>query len=167
MQMTTPTTERLSPAHTPAGGGVRLFVTESRWTLLVLRLTLGLMIFPHGAQKLLGWFGGYGFAGTMGYFTDTLGIPYLFGLLAIIAEFFGGLALLAGFLTRVAAFGVGTTMLVAALMVHAEFGFFMDWSGNQGGEGFEFHLLALGIAVALMIGGGGRYSADRMLAARR
>lgn len=167
MPTTASTTERPSSTLALPGGALRLLATEPRWTLLVLRLTLGLMIIPHGAQKLLGWFGGYGFAGTMGYFTDALGIPYAFGLLAILAEFFGGLALLAGLLTRVAAFGVGTTMLVAALMVHAEFGFFMNWSGSQGGEGFEFHLLALGIAVALMIGGGGRYSADRTLASRR
>lgn len=142
-----------------------LLTTEPRWTLLVLRLALGLMIIPHGVQKLLGWFGGYGFSGTMGYFSDTLGIPYLFGLLAIAAEFFGGFALLVGLFTRVAASGVGTTLTVAALMVHAEYGFFMDWYGTQAGEGVEFFLLALGIAVALVIGGGGRYSMDRALTA--
>ena len=146
-------------------GWARLIFTEPRWSLLVLRFTLGLMIVPHGAQKLFGWFGGYGFAGTMGFFTDTMGIPYVFGLLAIVAEFFGGFALLAGLLTRVAAFGVGVTMLVAALAAHAQFGFFMNWSGTQPGEGVEFFLLAVGIAVALVIGGGGRYSADRALAA--
>lgn len=147
-------------------GLAALLATEPRWTLLVLRLALGLMILPHGAQKLLGVFGGYGFAGTMGYFTDTLGIPYVFGLFAILAEFFGGLALLAGLLTRVAALGVGATMAVAALTVHAEFGFFMNWSGSQDGEGVEFFLLAVGIALALALGGGGRYSLDRLLSRR-
>ena len=103
----------------------------------------------------------------MGYFTETLGIPYAFGLLAITAEFVGGLALLFGLLTRVAAFGIGTTMMVAALTVHAEFGFFMNWFGSQEGEGVEFFLLAIGIALALLIGGGGRWSADRVLARDR
>jgi putative oxidoreductase len=163
MQTTTLAPERFALAPATAEITKRILTTEPRWTLLVLRLTLGLMILPHGAQKLLGWFGGYGFAGTMGYFTDTLGIPYAFGLLAIIAEFFGGLALLAGLFTRPAALGVGATMLVAMLTVHARFGFFMNWSGSQQGEGIEFFLLAIGIAVALVIGGGGRYAADRAL----
>jgi putative oxidoreductase len=143
----------------------RLLATDDRWIPLVLRLTLALVIFPHGAQKLLGWFGGYGFAGTMGFF-DSIGIPFVFGLLAIVAEFFGALALAAGFLTRIAAFGIGSVMLVAMFKVHLAVGFFMNWTGQLPGEGFEYHLLVLGIVAALLIGGGGKYAVDRQLAAR-
>ena len=127
----------------------------------VLRLALGLMILPHGLQKTLGWFGGYGFQGTMGYLTDTVGAPWIFALLAILAESAGGLMLLTGFGTRVAALGVGGVMLVAATM-HRSNGFFMNWFGQQKGEGVEFHLLALGIAGALLLLGGGRFSVDAL-----
>ena len=130
---------------------------------LVLRLALGLVILPHGAQKLLGWFGGYGFQGTMGYFTQTMHIPYLLGVLAIIAEFFGGLALLAGVLTRPAALGIGVVMVVAAVLAHRSYGFFMNWFGNQQGEGVEFHILAAGMALVLVITGGGAWSLDHVL----
>jgi putative oxidoreductase len=133
---------------------------------LVLRLTLGIVIFPHGAQKLLGWFGGYGFAGTMQFFTQTMGIPWILALLVVIAEFFGALALIAGFLTRLSAFGIGSVMAGAIAMVHWQHGFFMNWSGQQAGEGFEFHLLAIGIAIALMVKGGGAASVDGELARR-
>lgn len=127
----------------------------------VLRLALGLMILPHGLQKTLGWFGGHGFQGSMGYLTGTVGAPWLLALLAILAESVGGLMLLAGLGTRVAALGVGAVMLVAATM-HWSNGFFMNWFGQQKGEGVEFHLLALGIAGALLILGGGRFSVDAL-----
>jgi putative oxidoreductase len=92
-----------------------------------------------------------------------MGIPVLFALLAIAAELLGSLGLIVGLLTRVAAFGILVNMVVAVLMVHGQFGFFMNWFGNQKGEGFEYHLLAIAIAVALMIEGGGRFSIDRAL----
>ena len=130
---------------------------------LALRLVLGLVILPHGAQKVLGWFGGYGLSGTMGFFTGTLGIPAVFAALAIAAEFLGGIALVLGAGTRVAALAVGVTMLVAALMVHLPNGFFMNWSGAQKGEGFEYHLLAVAVAAALVVRGGGALSVDRLL----
>ncbi len=136
--------------------------TEARLGPLVARLTLAVVIFPHGAQKVFGWFGGYGFTGTMTFFTDTLGIPYVFGLLAIIAEFIGPLALVAGAFARVAAFGIGVTMTVAMWMVHLPHGFFMNWFGNQVGEGIEFFLLAIGLSVVLLLSGGGAYSIDRL-----
>lgn len=129
----------------------------------LLRITLGLVIFPHGAQKVLGWFGGHGFEGTMGFFTGTMGIPAVFAFLAILAEFAGSLGLLAGLLTRVAAFGIAVTMAVAIFMVHLSNGFFMNWGGTQKGEGFEYHLLVLGIAVAVMIRGAGAASVDAKL----
>ncbi|HKJ00588.1 MAG TPA: DoxX family protein [bacterium] len=137
-----------------------LFATDPTWTGFILRLALGLMIFPHGAQKLLGLFGGYGFKGTMGYFTGSLGIPYVFGVLAILAEFFGGLGLILGLFGRVAALGVGATMVVAALTAHRQNGFFMNWTGQQQGEGYEFHLLAAAIAVAILVLGSGAFSLD-------
>ncbi|MDI1248847.1 MAG: DoxX family protein [Lacunisphaera sp.] len=136
-----------------------LVATGDSLAATVLRLALGLMILPHGLQKTLGWFGGYGFKGSMGYLTDTVGAPWIFALLAILAESVGGLMLLAGFGTRIAALGVGSVMLVAATM-HWSNGFFMNWFGQQKGEGIEFHLLALGIAGALLILGGGRFSVD-------
>jgi putative oxidoreductase len=125
---------------------------------------LGVVIFTHGAQKLLGWFGGYGFSGTMGFFTGALHIPAPFAFLAIAAEFFGGLGLISGFLTRIAAFGIAADMVVAVGTVHSPFGFFMNWSGTQKGEGFEYHLLVLSITAFLMIRGAGAFSIDRAIA---
>jgi len=130
---------------------------------LFLRLALGAMILPHGLQKTLGWFGGYGFTGTMGYLTDTVGAPWLFALLAILAESVGGVMLLVGFGTRLAALGVGGVMAVAMTM-HWQHGFFMNWFGQQKGEGIEFFILALGIAAALLALGGGKWSVDGRLA---
>lgn len=138
-----------------------LVATGDSLAATVLRLALGLMILPHGLQKTLGWFGGYGFKGSMGYLSESVGAPWIFALLAILAESVGGLMLLAGFGTRAAALGVGGVMLVAATQ-HWSNGFFMNWFGNQKGEGVEFHLLALGIAVALLILGGGRFSVDAL-----
>ena len=130
---------------------------------LVMRLFLGGVILPHGTQKVLGWFGGHGFAGTLQYFTESMGIPVFLALLVIIAEFFGSLALLAGFLTRLAAFGIACVMVGAIFTVHWPNGFFMNWSGSQAGEGFEYHLLAIGLALALMLKGGGAFSVHRAL----
>jgi len=129
---------------------------------LIARLTLGVVILPHGAQKLLGWFGGYGFSGTMEAMTG-MGLPAAAVFLVIMAESFGALGLILGFLTRLGAFGVGLVMLGATLMVHLPNGFFMNWSGQQKGEGFEYHLLAMGLALILVIRGGGKYSVDGMI----
>ena len=131
---------------------------------LLARLTLGLVLFPHGAQKMLGWFGGYGYSGTMGFFTGTMHIPAFFAFLAIVAEFFGSLALIVGFFGRVAAFGIASVMVVAVATTHYANGFFMNWSGQQKGEGFEYHLLALGLALIVMIYGAGKASVDRVIA---
>ncbi|MBX3737378.1 MAG: DoxX family protein [Candidatus Didemnitutus sp.] len=139
-----------------------LVATGDSFAPLFLRLSLGIMILPHGLQKTLGWFGGYGFQGTMGYLTNTVGAPWIFALLAILAESIGGAMLLAGAGTRVAALGVGGVMVVAALQ-HRANGFFMNWFGNQKGEGIEFHLLALGIVLALLVLGGGKWSIDSAL----
>jgi putative oxidoreductase len=141
-----------------------LLATDASVIQLLLRLTLAIVIFPHGAQKALGWFGGYGFKGTMGFFTSK-GFPAILATLAIAAEFLGPLGLALGLLTRVAAFGIACVMVTAIFAGgHTQHGFFMNWSGNQKGEGFEFHLLVLGIALALIIGGGGLWSVDAVLA---
>jgi putative oxidoreductase len=141
-----------------------LFKTDGSVATLLLRLTLGVVFFPHGAQKVLGWFGGHGFAGTMGAFTQQMHIPALFAFLAIAAEFAGSIGLIVGLLTRIAALGIFCNMIVAVLTVHGKNGFFMNWSGNQKGEGFEYHLLVIGVALVLMIRGGGKLSADEMIA---
>ena len=141
----------------------RLYATDDSIATSILRLGLGVVFFAHGAQKMLGWFGGYGFTGTMGFFTGVAHIPAPLAFLAIAAEFFGGIGLILGFLTRIAAFGIGVNMLVAILTVHLPFGFFMNWTGAQKGEGFEFHILALAMVTFLMIRGAGAFSVDRVL----
>ena len=123
-------------------------------------------MFPHGAQKALGLFGGYGFGGTMNFFTQQMHIPALFAVLAIAAEFLGSLGLITGFLSRIAAFGIAVNMVVAIALVHSANGFFINWYGNQKGEGFEYHLLAIGLALIVMIYGAGKASVDGFIAAR-
>jgi putative oxidoreductase len=138
---------------------VNIFRTRNDFALAIPRLILGIVFFPHGAQKMLGWFGGAGFHGTIGYL-ESQGIPALFAFLAMAAEFFGSLGLILGFLGRIAAFGIAVNMLVAIATVHLRNGFFMNWTGNQKGEGFEFHLLVLGIALLVMTAGSGAASLD-------
>jgi putative oxidoreductase len=145
----------------------RLFATDDSGTTAFLRVVLGLVFFAHGAQKMLGWFGGFGFSGTMGFFTGGMHIPAPLAFLAIAAEFFGSLGLIFGFLTRIAAFGIATNMVVAFFLVHRAFGFFINWTGAQKGEGFEFHLLVIAIAVFLMIRGAGAFSVDGAIAKAR
>lgn len=141
----------------------KILKTNEDISAFVLRLILGIVFFPHGAQKALGWFGGYGLNATLAVFTDTMHIPLIFAFLAIIAEFLGAIALIVGFFTRVAALGIAIVMVVAIYMVHGRFGFFMNWNGTQKGEGIEYHLLAIAIAIALMIKGAGSFSIDRKL----
>src|SRR5712671_3581353 len=131
----------------------RLLATDDSTATAILRLVLVIAFGAHGAQKMLGWFGGLGYSGTMGFFTGTMHIPAPLAFLAIAAEFFGGLGLILGFLTRIAAFGIAMNMVVAIAMVHSSFGFFMNWTGTQKGEGFEYHLLVLAITAFLMIRG--------------
>ena len=143
----------------------RLFSTDSGIAGLVLRLTLAVVMFPHGAQKALGWFGGQGFASTLAVFARS-GIPPVLALLVIMTEFLGPLGLAMGVLTRVIAFGFICEMLVAIVRVHWPNGFFMNWTGTQRGEGFEYHLLVIGMALTLLIVGAGAWSLDRVLAGR-
>ena len=141
----------------------KLTATDNDSAITILRLALGVIFFAHGAQKVLGWFGGYGFTGTMGFFTGVLHIPPVFAFLAIAAEFLGGLGLIFGLITRVAAFGVFCNMIVAVVVVHSQFGFWMNWTGTQKGEGYEYHLLLLAASAFLMIRGAGAASLDRLL----
>ncbi|NJO33926.1 MAG: DoxX family protein [Rhodospirillales bacterium] len=143
-----------------------LSTDRNNLSLLIQRVVLGVVMFPHGAQKLLGWFGGFGFGGTMGFFTESMGIPSPIAFLVIIGESFGALALILGLGTRLAAFGIAAVMLGAVFMGHLEHGFFMNWFGAQKGEGYEYHLLALALAVPLMLRGGGMFAADLFLAER-
>ena len=140
-----------------------LFRTPDSWSLMIVRLALGIVFLPHGLQKTLGLFGGGGFSGTMGFFTGQ-GMPAALVFLVILAESAGSLGLILGFLTRIAALGIGCVMVGAIFMVHLPNGFFMNWDGKQAGEGFEYHLLAIGMALALLLGGGGRASIDRAIA---
>ena len=142
----------------------RLFATDDGTATAILRLVLRVVFFAHGAQKMLGWFGGPGFSGSIGFFTGYLNIPAPFAFLAIAAEFFGGPGLILGVLTRVAAFGIGVNMVVATATVHSAFGFFMNWTGSQKGEGYEYHLLVLAITAFLVIRGAGAFSVDRAIA---
>lgn len=142
------------------------FNTGSDLSVTIPRLILGVVFFAHGAQKVLGWFGGHGFTATMHAFTTGMHIPALFAFLAIMAEFLGGLGLIFGFLGRIAAFGIMCDMAVAIAMFHHRFGLFMNWSGTQKGEGFEYHLLVLAIGALILIKGSGALSIDRMLTGR-
>jgi putative oxidoreductase len=141
----------------------KLMSTSDDYVLTVIRLSLGVVFFAHGAQKVLGWFGGYGFSGTMAFFTQQMGIPAPFAFLAICAEFLGGIGLLFGFLGRIAAFGIACNMLVAVAMVHRHVGFFANWSGQQKGEGFEYHILAIALAFSIIVKGSGALSVDAAL----
>jgi len=140
--------------------------TSDSFVDMVLRIALAAVIFPHGAQKALGWFGGHGLSATMQFFTGKMGIPPLFAALDIAAEFLGPIALLFGFLTRIAAFGIFVAMATAVVLVHAKLGFFMNWFGQYpaGTEGFEYHILALALAFAVTVRGAGALSVDRALA---
>jgi len=144
----------------------RLLATDAGRGAVVMRLALAAVMFPHGAQKLLGWFGGHGWEGTMGFLTGAVGLPSAVAAGVILLEFFGPLLLLVGLMTRPVALGFAGLMAGAIATVHLEHGFFMNWSGTQGGEGFEYHLLVIGMALALALQGGGRPSVDGLLLAR-
>ncbi len=140
-----------------------LFSTSHDVTGFILRIVLGAIMLPHGAQKLLGWFGGFGFTSTMKFFTDTMKLPWLIALLVITIEFIGSIALIAGFAARLWALAFIAIMLGAIVTTNYQHGLFMNWFGNQSGEGFEYHLLVIGICIAIMIVGSGRYSLDSLI----
>ena len=138
----------------------KILSTDSEdWGGLIARVFLGVVILPHGLQKLLGMFGGYGFSATVEYFAST-GIPSLLGTLIVLGESFGALFLILGLISRISAAGIAIIMLGAILMVHGQNGFFMNWFGAQAGEGFEYHLLALGLSLVVLVKGGGKWALD-------
>jgi putative oxidoreductase len=166
---------RFSPQEGGGGGGppkkkgfplAALLRTSFDPAMLLARLALALVIFPHGAQKALGAFGGPGLKGTIDYFAAKFGISMPLTLCAIAAEFLGAIALAVGFFGRVAALGIGITMAVAMKM-HIPNGFFMDWQNQHVGEGYEFHILALGLAAAIVIRGSGALSLDHVLTRKK
>ena len=132
-------------------------------TLLLVRIILALVVAAHGAQKLFGWFGGYGFEGTMAFFTNTIGLPYVFALIAVLTESVGMLALALGLGSRVLSAIIILIMIGAIVTVHGQFGFFMNWNGTSGGEGFEFHLLVIALSSVITLNGAGRLSLDEYL----
>lgn len=141
----------------------QLLATSDLWAITLIRVTLGGIMFGHGAQKVLGWFGGYGLKGTTGYLT-SIGIPLPVAYLVCFTEFLGGIALVLGLLTRLAALGVAVVMVGAVVKVHLPNGFFMNWDLTPGkGHGFETNLALLAMALACVIAGGGALSIDRLL----
>lgn len=139
-----------------------LLGTNPDLTITIVRITLGVVFFAHGAQKMLGWFGGYGFTNTMQAFTGLLKIPAPLAFLVIAAEFFGGPALIVGLFSRLAAIAIFATM-AGAMVVHLPQGLFMSWYSNRKGEGFEYHLLAMVLALVVVVEGAGAFSLDRAL----
>ena len=140
------------------------FGTQNDTAGLFMRLTLGLVMLPHGLQKVFGLFGGAGLQATMNIFTTKLGLPAPVAVLVILAESAGALGLIVGFCTRLCALGIAMVMGGAIFFVHGQNGFFMNWFGKQSGEGFEYHLLAIGLALALAIHGAGKWSFDQRIA---
>ena len=140
-----------------------LFQTNEKFSYWVPRVILGCVMLPHGAQKLFGWFGGFGFTNTMTYFTQTTGLPWIIAFLIVMGESLGSLGLILGFFTRLSALGLICIMVGAIITVHIPNGFFMNWFGKQAGEGFEYHLLVIGMSIPLVISGGGKYSVDVLI----
>lgn len=143
----------------------KFFNTQDRdYASLFLRIALGIMLLPHGLQKLFGAFGGHGFDNTMNHFTEILELPYIIGFLIIMLETLGAIGLLLGFLTRFTSAAAFIFYIFAIFMAHLQFGFFMNWYGDQQGEGIEFHILVIGITIALFIKGSGAFSLDALIA---
>src|SRR4051794_36020807 len=144
----------------------KLSFTPNDYALAFARIVTGIVLFAHGAQKMLGWFGGYGFKGTLGAFTQA-GMPVALGLFVIFVEFFGGLSLIFGLFSRLAGLGITALMLGAVATVHIKFGLFMNWYGQQKGEGFEYHLIAIALAVLILVRGAGALSVDGLINGRQ
>ena len=140
-----------------------LFSTDPDWTLTTIRVILGVVFFAHGAQKMLGWFGGAGLKETIRTMHEYIHVPIPLAFLAVSSEFFGGLGLIVGLLSRVAAIGIGFTMISAIVMVHSRYGLFMNWLGDRPGHGIEYHLLVIALVIAILVGGSGAASLDHLL----
>ena len=140
-----------------------IFKTDNDWTGLITRLTIGLVMFPHGAQKVFGWFGGQGFSKEMGFFTETLHLPWLIAFLVIFIEFFGAISLIIGFASRLWSIAMVILFIGIIFTEHLQNGFFMNWFGNQKGEGYEYHLLIIGLSITTFINGSGKFSIDKQI----
>ena len=141
----------------------KIFNTANDWTGLVTRLSVGLILFPHGAQQMLGLFGGYGFTGTMNFFTNTLDLSWPVAFLVIAIQFFGSLSLIAGFASRLWSIAIIVVFIGTIFTAHIDNGFFMNWYGTQKGEGIEYALLVIGLSMATLINGSGRYAIDNII----
>jgi putative oxidoreductase len=140
-----------------------VFSVQHDWAGFILRITLALIMFPHGAQKFLGIFGGYGFRASLSYFTETMKLPWIIAVAVILIEFIAPISLLVGFAGKLWAVAIAMVMVGAIVTTNYKNGFFMNWFGNQAGEGYEYHLLMIGICVALMATGSGRLSIDSLI----
>ncbi len=142
----------------------KLFTTDAANAgAFLIRITLGGVMLAHGLQKLLGWFGGQGFNGTMQLFTEQMNIPTPFALMVILFESVGAFCLILGLGSRIMAFGIMSIMIGAVVLVHWNYGFFMDWHNAKAGEGFEYHLLAIAASLSIIREGGGMWSIDSLL----
>lgn len=140
----------------------KIFSTDKDYTGLIIRLTLGLVMFPHGAQKMLGWFGGVGLVNELKLLQE-LDIPWIVALMVILIEFFGAISLLIGFASRLWSIAFAGLFIGIILLEHLQYGFFMNWFGHQEGEGFEYHLLVLGLCIALFVQGSGKHAIDSLI----
>jgi putative oxidoreductase len=141
----------------------RIITTTNEWHWTLIRLAAGIMIFPHGLQKAFGLWGGRGLSAQLEYFQHHDHIPLVFAFLAIMAELLGGIGLITGFLSRIAAFGLLCNMTIGPFVSNVQYGMFLNWSGKQKGEGFEFHILAAAMALTIVARGAGMLSIDRLL----
>ena len=137
-----------------------IFNTNNDWTGLITRLSIGLILFPHGAQQMLGIFGGNGFTGTMAFLTNTMHLPWLIAFVVITIDFFGSIFLVTGFASRLWSIAIVVIFIGTIFTAHIGNGFFMNWYGTQKGEGFEYALLVIGLSIATLINGSGKYSID-------
>ena len=144
-----------------------LLTTNPKIGFSIARLTLGLVIFPHGAQKLLGLFGGYGYSATIDFFTTQMGLPGIIAFSIIMIEFFGSISLILGFISRFWALSLAGMFLGLIYTTQLEHGFFMNWFGNQAGEGFEYSLLIIGLALSIVINGSGKWSIDKLISKKQ
>lgn len=149
--------------NTPLPNKQLIFKTDDNYAPIILRLAAGIVMLVHGSQKVLGTFGGYGFTGTMNFFTDNMHLPWFIALLVIVIEFFGSLALLLGLATRLAAAAITLVALGIVITSHIQYGFFMNWYGAQKGEGIEYFILYIAISASLVITGAGKFSVDRLI----
>lgn len=141
-----------------------ILTTGNDWAPFIARLTVGLIILPHGLQKLLGMFGGFGFSGTMGFLTGTMALPWIIAFIVIMIESVGAISLVLGLFSRVWSALMIALMVGAVWTSHIQNGFFMNWFGSQAGEGYEYHLLVIGLSLIVVVAGAGKASIDRILA---